>query len=348
MKKNFFNMVVLVLMILTLVALSACAGKADTVVEQDTTGEVDKVVEEEAIAFPEKAITIIVPYSPGGSSDLSARPLAAALGKALGESVVVVNKPGAGGSIGAAEAVKSKADGYTLFNGSNGNMEILPYTRDVGYSTFDLKPVARTVTAGLTVAVNKESPFNTLQDLIDYAEANPGELQCGTPGAAGLHHLTLEALKDATGVDIVHVPFEGANPAMAALLGGHIDMTISTTVEVSGHYKTGEMKILATSQAGSPDRLEAMPDIPSFTELGIDITLGSWYGILAPADTPDEVIAILTKEIERAMSDADVLRACESLTLTPSYLNPADLKAQMIGDVELNTKILKKIGLFAE
>jgi tripartite-type tricarboxylate transporter receptor subunit TctC len=341
----------MLVVVLLVFSFAGCSnGTTETAPSDEAKDSSEPVAEEkeDEIAFPEKSITIIVPYSPGGSSDLSARPLAEAMGKSIGQSVVVMNKPGASGSIGAAEAVGSAPDGYTLFNGSNGNTEILPYTRDVGYTAADLKPVARTVTAGLTVAVGKNSPFNTLEELIAYAKENPGTLQCGTPGVAGLHHLTLEAFKDSAGIDIVNVPFEGATPAMAALLGGHIDMTISTTVEVSGHYKTGEMKILATSQAGSPERLEAMPDIPSFTELGIDIMLGSWYGILVPKDTPDEIVNILTKEIEKALESPDVLNACEKLTLTPSYANPEELAAQMEADVELNVSILKKIGMYSE
>lgn len=336
-KKRFFIIGVLLLLVFTVVA---CNNQEDTSVDEGNKVEVS-----EEIKFPEKAMNLIIPYAPGGSSDLSARPVAEFIGETLGKPVVVINRPGAGGSIAAAEVAKSKADGYTLLNGSNGNLEILPYTKDIGYEVTDFKPVARTVTAGLTVAVSKDSPFETLQDLIDYAKENPGKLKCGTPGTAGLHHLTLEAFKDAADIDIVHVPFEGANLAMAGLLGGHIDMTTSTTVEVSGHYESGEMKILATSQASSTDRLEKMPDVPSFTELGLDIMLGTWYGILAPKDTPDEVVNIISAEIKKAMEDPKVIKACESLTLTPDYLSPEELEAQMKKNTDVNRRILEKIGL---
>lgn len=292
--------------------------------------------------FPVKSISLIVPYAPGGSSDLSARPLADQLGSLLGQPMVVVNKPGAGGAVGAAEIARAKGDGYNLLNASIGPITIVPYSTKVNYDYKSFKPVAQLTDIPLALTVKKDSPIKNLKDFVEYAKKNPGKIRYGSPGAGNIQHVAMESFSKQVNIEVTHMPFEGANPAVAALIGGHVEAICTGTTEVNGHYKSGTVRVLAVT---ADKRIDFMPDVPTFKEQGFDVVFGVWYGILAPKDTPDEVVNKLSDAIKKASEDPKVQDAWKKLYLVPAYLNPQEFSARIKKDAETNQKVLEAIGM---
>ena len=295
-----------------------------------------------AVDYPKKAISLIVPYAAGGSSDLSARPFADELKNILNEAVVVVNRPGAGGGIGAAEVARNRGDGYTILNASIGNITIVPYTAAVGYDYKSFKPVAQITDIPLALAVQADSDIKTLEDYIKYAQEHPGELRYGSPGAGNILHLTLAGWAHDNNLDIVHTPYEGANPAVAALLGGHVESTITGLTEVYPHVKSGVVRILAIT---GNTRIEGLEDVPTFKECGYDLTTSVWYGILAPAKTPDEIVTILADACKKAYDSEKVQDSWKKLYVYPSFLGPKEFGERIEQESQRHQVILENLGL---
>lgn len=291
--------------------------------------------------YPSRAISLIVPYAAGGSSDLSARPFADELKNILNEPVVVVNRPGAGGGIGAAEVSRSKGDGYTILNGSIGNITIVPYTANVGYDYKSFKPVAQITDIPLALAVHADSSINSLEEYVNYAKSNPGKLRYGSPGAGNIQHVTLAGWAYDNNLDIVHTPYEGANPAVAALLGGHVESTFTGLTEVSPHVKSGVVKILAIT---GDKRIEGL-DVPTFKECGYEISGSVWYGILAPVQTPDEIVAILADACKKAYDTEKVQDSWEKLYVYPSFLGPKEFSERIEREAQHHQVVLENLGL---
>lgn len=295
-----------------------------------------------SVTYPTKPINMIVPYAPGGSSDMSARPIADQIGASIGQPMVVVNKAGAGGSVGAAEVARAKGDGYTLLNASVGPITIVPYTSKVGYDYTNFKAVAQITDIPLCIAVKADSPFQTLQEYFEYAKKNPGKVRYGSPGVGNIQHVAMESVIHAIKVDVKHMPYEGANPAVAALLGGHVESTFTGISEVVGHYKSGAVRILGVT---SGQRISMMPDLKTFKEQGYDFEFGLWYGILVPKDTADDIVKQLAEAFKTASDNPKVIEAWEKLYVIPAYLGPEEFSARIKKDAESNAKILKEIGM---
>ncbi len=293
-------------------------------------------------SFPTKSISLIVPYAAGGSSDLSARPYAEEMGNILKQPMVVVNKPGAGGGIGAAEVARAKGDGYTLLNASIGNVTIVPYTSNVGYDYTSLRAVAQMTDIPLAITVKADSPIKNLKEFVEYAKANPGKIRYGSPGAGNIQHVTAEGWSKKIGIKLTHMPFEGANPAVAALLGGHVEAVCTGVTEVAPHHKSGALRILGVTSA----KRIAMVDVPTFKEQGYDLEAGVWYGVLAPKSTPDAVVKILADALKKSYDSPKVQEAWKKLFLIPAYLGPAELDARIKKEAETNQQVLKDIGLY--
>ena len=294
------------------------------------------------VKYPVRAVTLVVPYAPGGSSDLSARPVADAMKEILGQPMVVVNKPGGGGSVGAAEVAAGKNDGYTLLNASIGPITIVPYTTQVSYNYESFEPIAQLTDIPLALAVSKNSKFQTLKDFVEYAKANPGAIKYGHPGAGNIQHITMERFCQSVGIKVTQVPYEGANPAVAALLGGHVDATVTGTQEITGQYKSGEIRVLGVTSAS---RVDMLPDVPTFKEQGYDLVAGVWYGVLAPKGTPKEIVDKLADAFKKACQDSKVLEAWKKLYLTPAYLGPEEFAQRIKKDAATNQKVVESIGL---
>lgn len=240
--------------------------------------------------YPSKPVRFVVPFPPGGTVDIVGRTVAAEIGKRIGATVVIDNKGGAGGTIGAAEVAKSPADGYTLLVASThhainpGLQKSMPYD-----SLTDLTPIGRAITTPSVLVVGAQTPFRTLDDLIREGRKPGNGLNFGSTGTGGINHLAGELFKAATGASISHVPYKGAALAMNDLLGGHIPIMFDSPPTVVGHMKEGKLRALAVS---SRTRSALLPDVPTFQEAGLrDFEAIGWVGIMAPGGLPEPIAA---------------------------------------------------------
>lgn len=330
MEKRQIRFLLVLVIVVSMLVVLGCGGGGDK-----------KNAEQKGPNYPTKAVNLIVPYAAGGSSDLSARPFADEMGNIIKQPMVIVNRPGAGGGIGAAEVARAKADGYTLLNASIGNVTIVPYTSNVGYDYTSFRAVAQMTDIPLALTVNADSPIKTIKEFVEFAKANPGKIRYGSPGAGNIQHVTLEGWIKREGIQITHMPFEGANPAMAALLGGHVEATFTGVTEAVPHHKSGALRIIGVTA----ESRTALVDAPTFKEQGFDLIAGVWYGVLAPKGTPDEVVDFLAAELKKAYDSPKVQDAWAKLFLIPSYTGPKELDARIKKEAEMNQQVLKDIGL---
>ena len=287
--------------------------------------------------FPTKPITIIVPYNPGGGTDTTGRFLANEAEKFFDQPVTVLNRAGASGTVGTAEAAAAKPDGYTLYFSASDALVTTPHSLQVPYSVDDFRGIVGVSYAPSSIAVRTDSPWETLEDLL--AEAGKDTvIDRGHSGAGGVHHTLLKSLFQETGIKFRDIPFQGGSKTIAALRGGHVDLIGGTPGAMVAAVEAGEVRVLALS---SPTSLDAFPGVPSFKEKGIDIvaTVG-WY-LLAPKDTPDDVVAILEEAFMKAASSDEfkaftVTRKQESLVR-----NGEDIMTKLKNDSEFFGKIIK-------
>jgi len=255
--------------------------------------------------YPTQPIRLIVPWPPGGGVDTSARIIAQPLGERLGQSIVIDNKPGAAGNIGTEQAARAKPDGYTLLMGSVSPNAINPhlYAR-LGFEPVkDFAPVALVASVPNILVVQPNAPFGSVQDLIAMAKANPGKLNYGSGGVGSSQHLATEMFKRATGVDIVHVPYKGTAPAELGLMSGDVTLLLDTTACLP-FIASGKMKALAVA---SKVRNLALPNVPTLDELGIaGVYAGAWYGVMAPAGTPRDVVDRLNRELNAVLASPEM------------------------------------------
>jgi tripartite-type tricarboxylate transporter receptor subunit TctC len=256
--------------------------------------------------YPLRPITLIVPFSPGGGNDTVARLVAQTLAGPLGQPIVVENKPGAGGAVGAELAARAPADGYTLFLGGVGSHALNPaVNRKLRYdSVKDFAPVAWLASAPLLLAVHPSLPVESVAQLIEHARKNPGRLNFASNGNASSSQLAAVVFNAMAGTEMVHVPYKGLSPATVDLLAGRVQLMFSSSVAILPHVQAGKLRVLGVT---SRRRMPALPEVPTIAEAGLPgYEAGSWYGVLAPAGTPPAVIERLNAEINTALRHADV------------------------------------------
>ncbi|MEQ8347625.1 MAG: tripartite tricarboxylate transporter substrate binding protein [Sneathiellaceae bacterium] len=268
--------------------------------------------------YPSKPVTMIVTWNPGGSTDVIARLLAEPLGQQLGQPVAVVNTAGGGGSLGTQAALDAPKDGYTILATTSGNHILTPLKNDVGYTYEDFEPVGQVVAANLILAVNADSPWKTLDDLVKDAKANPGKYTFGAV-PSGMPHLTLNGLANAAGFEVVHVPQQGGAPGATALLGGTVDMLPANASTVAANIKGGNMRGLAVF---SEERDPAFPDIPTAKEQGFEVYGSPFVGVAVAKGVPPEVLARLKDAVQKAATDPDfqakALKTSTEITYLPA------------------------------
>jgi tripartite-type tricarboxylate transporter receptor subunit TctC len=252
-----------------------------------------------------KPLRFIVPYAPGGPTDVLARVIGQKLTERWGQPVVVENRSGANGAIGAEQAARAPGDGYTLFLGNTSILTInpalyskLPYDADK-----DFAPVNYTVAAPLILVVHPSTPVRTVNDLVKLAKSRPGELTFASAGSGGVAHLSGELLEYLAKIDMVHVPYKGAGPAVIDLISGQVSMTFTSTVSVMQHIHAGRLRGIAVT---TPKRAPSLPNVPSIAESVPGYDVSPWYGVLVPAGTPRAIIGRLNDEITRIVSAPDV------------------------------------------
>ena len=259
-----------------------------------------------AAGYPTRPITLIVPFSPGGGNDTVARVIAQTIGPALGQQVVIDNKPGAGGSLGAEIAARAPADGYTLFLGGVGSHALNPTVNPkLRYDPLkDFTPVAWLASAPMVLAVHPSVPADNVRQLIEYARRNPGKLNFASNGNGSSSQLAAVIFNTMAGTEMTHVPYKGLSPATVDLLSGTVQLMFSSTVAIMPSVQAGKLKALGVT---SSRRMAALPQVPTIAEEGLaGYETGSWYGILAPAGVPADVVARLNTEINKALRNPEV------------------------------------------
>lgn len=284
-----------------------------------------------AQTFPSRPVTLVVPFPPGGGTDTGGRVIAEQLGRRWGQPVIVENKGGAAGQIGADFVAKSRPDGYTLLLGNIGTQAInpllypkLPYDADKAFA-----PVSLVAELPLAMMVNPSVPAKTAAEFVALAKARPGQMSYSSSGAGGAPHLAAEMFKDQTGAFILHVPYRGGGPAVADLLAGHVQLSFMTVLEASGHIKAGKLRALAVT---GDKRVPAFPEVPTLAEsVAPGFNAISWIGLLAPAGTPPEVVDKLAADLRAVLADESVKARFVGLGGVPRATSPQEF-ARLIDD----------------
>ena len=284
-----------------------------------------------AQGFPNKPVTLVVPFPPGGGTDTGGRVIAEQLGRRWGQPVIVENKGGAAGQIGADFVAKARPDGYTLLLGNIGTQAInpllypkMPYDADKAFA-----PVSLVAELPLAMMVNPAVPAKTAAEFIALAKAKPGQLSYSSSGAGGAPHLATEMFKDQTVAFILHVPYRGGGPAIADLLAGHVQLSFMTALEASGHIKAGKLRALAVT---GDKRVSAFPDVPTLAEGTIPgFNAISWIGLLAPAGTPQDVQDKIAADVRAVLADEAVKARFVALGGVPRATSPAEF-GKLIAD----------------
>ncbi|KQW56426.1 Bug family tripartite tricarboxylate transporter substrate binding protein [Variovorax sp. Root411] len=294
--------------------------------------------------YPTRPVRVVVPYSPGGATDVAARLVSNKLNGILGQSFVVDNRAGATGTIGTNMVVRSEPDGYTLL-ANDTTYAMLPslFTQLPWDHAKGLVPITTLMTTPMLALVPANSRFKTLADLLDYARANPGKLNFGSGGSGSSIHLAAELMNSQAKVSMTHVPYKGGGDAMAALVSGQIDMLMEVPATAVGQIAGGKVRALAIS---STQRLPLLPDVPTFAQSGMpDYKVTSWFGMSAPQGTSPEIVAKLRKAIQAALAEPDVRRRIDELGAQPGGIESADYAAMIVRDTQLWGGVAKKIGL---
>ena len=298
-------------------------------------------------AWPSKPIRLVVAYPPGGTTDTYGRILALGLQKVLGQSVVVDNRAGAGGAIGLNDVAKAAPDGYALGLGL-GAMTIMPSLyKNLPFDVVrDFKPVSLIMTTQNVVIVPASSPSHSMRDLIAFAKANPGKLNYASSGLGATPHLSMELLKTKAGVAIEHIPYKGDAPAMTDLLAGRVQMYSTTIGGVLQYIRAGQVRALAVT---GKTRASVLPDVPTMEEAGLpDYEIVSWYGVIAPAQTPPAIIERLNAAVVEVMSDPAVRDQIIASGAKPATSTPAQFADLIKSDVVRFNQIAKAAGVQPE
>lgn len=295
----------------------------------------------QAQTYPSRPVRIIVPFTPGGSTDILARAVANAVGEGWPQQMLVENRPGAGGSIGAEQAARAPADGYTLLMGHIGTLSVNPalYPKLPYNPSTDFAPIALVAMVPNVLVVHPAVPARTVGELVALAKAKPGSLHYGTGGAGSAAHLAVEYFKLTTGTEFVHVPYKGTGPALTDLIGGQIGMTMTGLLPVQPHLRAGKLRAIGV---GSASRISQLPDVPTIAESGFPgFETTQWYGVLAPARTPRAVVDQLAADIQRALARAEVQRRLEAEGAQPRSMGPDEFAAFIRAETERWGKVVR-------
>ena len=301
-----------------------------------------------AQTWPDKSIRIVVPFSPGGIADNSARAIAEKLGGRLGQPVVIENKPGAAGNIGAELVAKSAPDGYTLLLGYDGTIVINPHIyAKPGFDVLrDFAPVTKLGDAGVLVVAHPSVPVKDLKELIAAGKAKPGTFSYGSAGTGSSAHLACEMLSQRTGAGLVHVPYKGGGQAIADVVGGQIPLACTAVAGAIQFMRSGRLKGLGLSSA---KRAGSAPEVPTFIESGLPgFVVDSWVGLLAPAKTPRALVERLQSDVAAVLQAPDVRERYAVLGIDPVGNKPDEYAAQIRADLERWGPVVKQAGIKIE
>ena len=296
--------------------------------------------------YPSHTVTMVVPFPPGGVADITARPLAEAMTRILKQSVIVENKPGAGGGLGMQYVSRARPDGYTVLLALS-SISIIPEAdkvlgREPMFQLSQLVPIARFTADPTVLAVRADSPYHSVADLVAAAKKSPGSIPYGSSGNYGTMHVPMEMLDEAAGVKMLHIPFTGAGPAVVALLGGQVEALSTGPSTVMGHVHGGKVRVLATWGEGG--RHPAFPDVPTLKELGYDAQFSQWTGLFVPAGTPEAVIQKLRAAARAAVEDPTFRNALAKVETPIQYLDQPQFRVFWDADARKLAAVVQKIG----
>jgi tripartite-type tricarboxylate transporter receptor subunit TctC len=295
--------------------------------------------------YPDRTITMVVPFPPGGVADTVARPVAEALGKELRQTVVIENKAGAGGALGMGQVARAAPDGYTVLMALS-SISVLPeadklFGRKPAFTLNQLKPIARFTADPTVFVVRADAPWKTLPEFLADAKRRPGALNYGSSGNYGTMHVPMEMLKANAGFRMVHIPFTGAGPAVVALLGGQVDAIASGPASVAQHIRSGRLRALAH---WGEKPLLALPDVPSLTSLGHRVKFAQWSGLFVPAGTPDDVMQKLRAAARKVATDAQVQQTIRTAGSPVEYLDAPEFQSYWDQDAAVMAEVVQRIG----
>jgi tripartite-type tricarboxylate transporter receptor subunit TctC len=295
-----------------------------------------------AQGFPSRPITIVVPYAPG-TSDQQARAFGEHMGKQLGQTVLVENRAGAGGAVGAQFVAKqARADGHTLLFSASGALTVAPHQRDLPYKLDDLVPVGLVTTGPHYLAASSAAAFKDLAGLLDYARKNPGKVTYGSAGVGSATHLAGEAFARAAGIELNHIPFQGVTPAVTAAVGGTIDLVLGLPQAIEPQVQGG--KLVAIAQFGAA-RAKGIPKVQTLKEGGVPLELAPLFGVWAPKDVPKPVLAILEAALEKAVKSPEFVELGERTQTEVSFRGSAEFAALLAAEDKFNLDLLTALGL---
>ena len=301
----------------------------------------------QAQAWPARPVRMIVPYPPGGPTDVLTRIVAVKLSEAMGQPFAADNKAGASGMIGSAEVAKAAPDGYTLLG--NASIHVINpslYPKAAFDAIADFTPVTQLAHVPLLLVVNNALPVKTVNELIAYAKANPGKLNFASSGNAAAPHLAGESFKLATGIQMQHVPYKGSAPALTDLIGGQVQLMFDSMPSAMPHVKAGKLRPIAVTTA---KRSAAVPDLPAIAEAGVPgYDISTWYGLWAPKNTPREVVERLASETARILKLPEVRERYAALGAEPVGSTPAEFAAYCNSELVKWAKVVKESGAKAD
>ena len=297
-----------------------------------------------AQAWPSKPIRVIVPFPPGGGTDIIARETTQKVAATTGWTFVIDNKPGAGGNLGVDAAAKAPADGYTLVLGQTSNIAINPtlYTKLPYDPQKDLAPIVLLANAPLVMVTGTNTPLKTLAEAVNAAKAKPGQVNFASPGNGTVAHLTEEMFQKAAGIKTQHVPYKGANQALTDVISGNVELYMSSVPTLLGHIKQGKLRALAVTSA---KRVDDLPNVPTINESGYKgFDAVTWFGLLAPAGTPKDVIAKVNAEFNKALKLPELSKRLEDEGADPAGGTPEEFAALIKADIPRWGKVVKDSG----
>jgi len=297
-----------------------------------------------AQAWPNKAIRVIVPFPPGGGTDIIARETTQKVAAATGWTFIIDNKPGVGGNLGVDAVVKAPADGYTIVLGQTSNLAINPslYTKLPYDPQKDLAPIVLIANAPLVMVTGTNSPLKTLADAVNAAKAKPGQVNFASPGNGTVAHLTEEMFQKAAGIKTQHVPYKGANQALTDVISGNVELYMSSVPTLLGHIKQGKLRALAVTSA---KRVDDLPNVPTINESGYKgFDAVTWFGLLAPAATPKDVIAKLNAEFNKALKLPELSKRLGDEGADTAGGTPEEFATLIKGDIPRWGKVVKESG----
>lgn len=279
-----------------------------------------------ADSYPDKAIRMVVPYPPGGPTDLVSRGAAVAMSKVIGQPIVVDNRAGASGMIGADQVARAEPDGYTIL--ANASLHVInPHIyKSMSYDSFeDFVPITQLAAVPLVMVVPKDSPIKTVGDAVELAKKKPGALNFGSAGTASAQHLSGELLKKLAGIEMQHIPYKGSAPALTDLVGGQLDLMFDSMPSAMPFIKSGQLRAVAVT---TPKRVGVLSDVPTVAESGYPkFDTSTWYALWAPKGTPDEIVEKLANYAKEALKDPDVIKQYHTMGAEPVGSSPKDFAA---------------------